>query len=83
MFGAYLVVGLSFVLSGLLVFQLMPGSAAGAALLSCGLAVGGFALTGVDLYGPHWFFRLHIAAEVLASASLIHLALVFPIDRLR
>ena len=40
-------------------------------------------MTAADLYGPHWFFRLHVVAESLLTAGFIHLALVFPTDRLR
>lgn len=83
LFGAYLFTGLAFVASGLVVFALKPESAAARGLLAAGLSVGFYALTGADLYGPHWFFRLHVAAESMATAGLIHLALVFPTDRLR
>ncbi len=83
LFGAYLFTGLAFVASGLVVFALKPESAAARGLLAAGLTVGLYALTGADLYGPHWFFRLHVAAESMATAGLIHLALVFPTDRLR
>jgi signal transduction histidine kinase len=83
LFAAYLLVGVTFVATGLVVFYLTPESAAARGLLAAGLCVGLFALTGADLYGPHWFFRLHVAAETLAAAALIHLALVFPTDRLR
>src|SRR6185295_9223591 len=83
LFGAYLLTGVAFVTTGLVVFLLMPSAPSAQALLSCGLTIGLFALTGVDLYGPYWFFRLHVVAETLASIALIHLALVFPIDRLQ
>lgn len=83
LFGAYLFTGLAFVASGVVVFALKPESAAARGLLAAGLSVGFYALTGADLYGPHWFFRLHVAAESMATAGLIHLALVFPTDRLR
>jgi signal transduction histidine kinase len=82
-FGSYLVCGAAFIIAGLLVFLLKPHGAASAGLLSAGLAIGVFALTAADLYGPHWFFRLHVLAECFASAGLMHLALVFPTDRIR
>jgi signal transduction histidine kinase len=44
--------------------------------------VGIFALTAADLYGPHWFFRLHVLGECAVAPALIHLALVFPTNRL-
>ena len=39
-------------------------------------------MTAADLYGPHWFFRVHVVAESMLAAGFIHLALVFPTDRL-
>src|SRR5262249_21295145 len=51
-------------------------------LLAAGLSCGIFVITAGDLYGPHWFFRLHVVAESLMGAGLVHLALVFPTDRL-
>jgi len=83
LFAAYLLTGVTFLASGLLVFLLLPSSAGARGLLSCGLAIGIFAITGVDLYGPHWFFRLHVAAEAMSAAALLHLAVVFPVDRVR
>ncbi len=82
-FGSFLLCGAAFVAAGLLVFALRPTASASVGLLSAGLAIGVFALTAVDLYGPHWFFRVHVFAECMASAGLMHLALVFPTDRLR
>ncbi len=40
--------------------------------------VGIFALTGIDLYGPSQWFRLHAVAETLMAPAVLHLALVFP-----
>lgn len=82
LFAAYLLTGVTFVATGLVVVFLTPESAAARGLLGVGLCVGAFAITGVDLYGPHWFFRLHVAAEAMAGGALIHLALVFPTERL-
>ncbi len=83
LFAAYLLTGFTFVATGLVVLYLTPESAAARGLLACSIGIGLYALTGADLYGPHWFFRLHVAAESLATAGLIHLALVFPTDLLR
>ena len=83
LFGAFLVTGVAFVLTGLLVFAWRPHHPASHGLLSVGLIGGLFAITGADLYGPHWFFRLHVLTEALVPASLLHLALVFPTHRLR
>lgn len=51
--------------------------------MSVGLTAGLFAVTGADLYSPAWFFRLHVLGEAFFPAGLVHLALVFPVDRLR
>jgi hypothetical protein len=69
--------------TGLLVFWLKPGTPASTGLLSATFVGGVFGVTGADLYGPHWFFRLHVLAESLVFAGLIHFILVFPVDRLR
>jgi len=83
LFGSYIVSGLALALTGLTVWTLKPQIPASQALFATGIAGGIFALTGLDLYGPHWFFRLHVIAEALFPAGLLHLALVFPVDRLR
>lgn len=82
-FGAYLANGFSFLVIGLTVFWLRPADAATRGLLSACLAAAAFAITGVDLYGPHWFFRVHAAGESLLGVGLLHLAFVFPTNRLR
>lgn len=82
LFGAYLLNGFVFCFIGLLVVWLKPRQPAsqgvGVAVFSTGL----FVTTAADLYGPHWFFRLHVAAELWMAAGFCHLALVFPTDRL-
>ncbi|MBM4259085.1 MAG: hypothetical protein FJ147_24695 [Deltaproteobacteria bacterium] len=83
LFLAYLFTGLSIALTGIAVWFLQPTNAASRALCVAGFTTGVFGITGADLYGPHWFFRLHIAAEALFPAAYVHLALVFPTDRLR
>jgi signal transduction histidine kinase len=82
-FGAFLLNGLVFAITGLVVLYLRPGRPASLGLLSGCLATGIFAITAADLYGPHWFFRLHILSESFMSAGFIHLVLVFPTDRIR
>jgi signal transduction histidine kinase len=81
-FVAYLFTGLTIAVTGIGVWYLKPDSPASRALLITGLATGLFGLTGPDLYGPHWFFRLHVLGEAFFLAGYIHLALVFPVDRL-
>jgi signal transduction histidine kinase len=82
LFGVYLSTGLAFLLTGLVVIWLKPDAAASRALLVQCLTTGVFVVTAADLYGPHWFFRVHVVAESLLAAGFIQLALVFPTDRL-
>lgn len=82
-FGAYLFTGLAIVAIGLVVWFLKPDTAASTALLGLSTALGLFFLTAIDLYGPYWFFRVHILSEAFIGAGFVHLALVFPTDRLR
>lgn len=81
LFGAILFSGIAFLLAGLSVFGLKPHLSASLGLLSAGVWAGLFALTALDLYWPHTWFRLHALAECLLPAGFIHLALVFPTDR--
>ena len=80
-FGAYLSTGMAFFVTGFVVVWLKRTSASIGLLVQC-LVTGVFVVTAADLYGPHWFFRVHVVAESLLAAGFIHLALVFPTDRL-
>ncbi len=79
-FGAYLFTGLVSITIGIAVWVTKPGAASLALLIQTG-TIGVFFLTAIDLYAPHWFFRLHVFSEALIGASTVHLALVFPVDR--
>lgn len=83
LFGAYFLTGGVFMLIGLLVLWLRPQQPASLGLFSAGAATAVFAITGADLYGPAAFIRLHVIAESVIAASFVHLALVFPVDRIR
>ncbi len=83
LFGAFFLNGLAFVATALFVYRLKPRSPASEGLLVAGVTAGVFVITAGDLYGPHWFFRLHVIAESMLGAGFLHLALVFPTDRLR
>ncbi len=84
LFVPYLLSGLALALTGIVVWFVSPRTPASFALLNGGLAGGLFAISGADLYAPSWFFRLHVLGEATFPAGmLIHLALVFPIDRFR
>ncbi|MBI3784382.1 MAG: hypothetical protein HY270_13380 [Deltaproteobacteria bacterium] len=82
LFGSLTLSGLTFLLIGLLVYFIKPKEPASRALLVSGVGIGAFALTALDLYGPHWFFRLHGIGEVMVSPAFMHLAAVFPTDRI-
>jgi signal transduction histidine kinase len=82
LFVAYLFNGVAIALIGIIVWLLKPRSPASQALCFTGVMAGVFCVTGTDLYSPHWFFRLHVSAEALFPAGLLHLALVFPVNRL-
>src|SRR5690606_1146681 len=77
LFGAYLLNGLVFMAIGLLVVWLEPRAPASRGLAVAVLSTGVFVTTATDLYGPHWFFRLHVVAEAFMGAGFVHLALVF------
>lgn len=81
--GIYLFSGLTIALIGLVVWFLQPTAPASQALLIQCLTLGVYILTAADLYSPYWFFRLHVMCEAVYPAGFIHLALVFPVDRLR
>ncbi len=82
-FGAYLFTALTIVVIGIGVWFLTPATPASRALLIAGVVTGVFGITGLDLYAPFHFFRLHVLAEAFLPAGYIHLALVFPVDRFR
>ena len=81
-FGAYLLNGVAFLGTGLLVAYLKPRNAASLGLLAAGLTTGLFVTTAADLYGPYWFVRLHLLGESFLAPAFFHLALVFPTERL-
>jgi len=83
LFGAYLLNGLLFGAIGLLVVWIKPRDAASWGFASAMVSTSVFVITAADLYGPHVFFRLHAAAEVGIAAGFLHLALVFPVNRIR
>ena len=83
LFGIALINGIAFACIGLGVWGARAASAAGRGLFLVGVSIGIFSLTVLDLYTPYWFFRLHALSEAVFPACLLHLALVFPRNRLR
>lgn len=80
LFGAYLFTGLAIAAIGIGVWLLTPRNSASLALLVMSIGLSCFFLTAIDLYSPHWFFRIHVLSEAFIGATFLHLATVFPID---
>src|SRR5438046_10098257 len=78
-FGCYLFNGFLFAAIGIGVWALSLGRATTWALLGVGLCCSTYALTGMDLYAPHWFFRVCALAECVMGAVLIGIALSLPL----
>jgi signal transduction histidine kinase len=81
LFGAYLLNGVVYAAIGVGVWLVAADRAATWALLGLGLCASVYSLTGMDLYGPHTFFRLHALAESVVPAAFVQLALLFPVRR--
>lgn len=82
LFGAYLLNGATFGLVALILWQRHPRSSTHVGALALCATAAVFAVTGADLYGSHLFYRLYVASEALLPATVIHLALVFPREKL-
>lgn len=80
-FGVYLFNGLVFAAIGIGVWVLGTDRATTSALLALGLCFSMYALSAVDLYGPHHLFRVYAVAEAFLPAVIVHLALLFPMRR--
>lgn len=83
LFGTYFVNGIALSLIGIFAWYWSPSSPISYALLSLGVTMGLFLITAADLYAPHWFFRFHLLTEAAFPAAAVHLALVFPLERIR
>ena len=81
LFGTSLMLGLACAVLGIAVWFLKPHDLAARSFCVASLALGTFSMTVLDLYGPAHFFRLHALSEALFPFAFIHLALVFPVDR--
>jgi hypothetical protein len=81
-FGAYLFTGLIYLALGTLAGIRWRVAPLYRALAAVGWTGATFSFTGMDLYGPGIFFRLHVLAEALLPAALAHLALVYPRNQL-
>jgi signal transduction histidine kinase len=77
LFGPFLLNGVTYMASGLVVWLLRPGPI-GRAFVVLGVTWALFLLTAMDLYGPATFFRLHIVGEALLAPTVLQLAVFFP-----
>lgn len=77
-FGAYGLTGFAYLLLALVAGERWESDPRAPALTAFAWAGGTFSFTGLDLYAPGAFFRLHAAAETFLLAGCVHLALVWP-----
>jgi signal transduction histidine kinase len=77
LFGPFLLNGITYMASGLVVWLLRPGPI-GRAFVVLGVTWALFLLTAMDLYGPATFFRLHVVGESLLAPTVLQLAMLFP-----
>ena len=78
LFVFYFMNGFAFMLIGFVVRIIRPDNPASLGMFFVGVCSGLWATTGTDLYGPHWFFRIHVFMECFMPAAIIHLSLIFP-----
>jgi len=78
LFGALFLNGVALSGTALMIRFLRGADRTSMGAFSTLLIAGLWALTAVDLYGPYRLFRLHALCETLLFASVLHMALVFP-----
>jgi len=82
LFGVFVLNGLVFGVVGITVWLLRPDLPAARGLLAFGLTAAAFMLSAAGLYGSTpGILRVHMLAEALFPAALVHLAFVFPARR--
>jgi signal transduction histidine kinase len=79
--GNYLVIGASLTLLGFVVFFLRPDAPAARAMWLASATWGLYLVTAADIFGPAWFRPLCLLLQALGPATLVHLALSFPVER--
>jgi signal transduction histidine kinase len=82
LFGGLIANGLAWIVISLVVWWRKPESSAAHAFLVVGISLGLLAITSVSSVSDGPLLRLQLLAQTLGGAGLIHLALVFPNDRL-
>ncbi|MDJ0788581.1 MAG: ATP-binding protein [Myxococcota bacterium] len=81
LFGSFLFCGLGLTGVALTIRFLRPHDPVGRGSSISLWLIGMWALTAMDLYGPHRGFRVHAFFECFIWAGTLHLALVFPAPR--
>lgn len=82
LFGGLLLNGIAWTTIALMVWWRKPEAYAAQAFLIAGLAVGLLAITAPGSVTHGIFIRVHLFAQTLFAAGLLHLAFEFPCDRL-
>ncbi len=78
LFGVYMLNGLLYLAVGVICVWAWPRWSATSGFLAVGIVTSLWTFTACDLYGPYKFFRLHMLAESLLPAAILHLAILFP-----
>jgi class 3 adenylate cyclase len=73
--------GLVILVMGAIVGLLSPQNRQARVFLLASVLMGVYALSSTDLYRAHRFWELHWMLQCITPAALIHLALVFPVER--
>ena len=78
LFGSYLLNGVVYLTSALVVWVLRPYSPLARAFLGFGTAWGLLLITAMDIYGPGTLTRLHAIAEPMAAAGALQVFMLLP-----
>lgn len=79
--GNYVIVGSLLTLLAFVVYFLRPDAPAARAMWAACSTWGMYLLTSADIFGPGWFRTLCLLLQALGPATLVHLALTFPVER--
>ena len=77
----YLLIGVAFFATGLIIFYFRPGLPAAHASLMLGVTLGGTLVLALDTLSSYWMERLYFMVESLIPAALLHFALSFPEEK--
>ena len=74
----YLLIGVAFFATGLVVFYFRPDLPASYAGLALGMTLGGTLVLALDTLSSFWLQRVYFLVESLVPSALLHFALCFP-----